>query len=202
MKIVLLDGWKGNHGRLEPMAKRLRGAGDAGIWRYDTSGHRDLESLGADCADHLESLDAPFQVVAYSMGGLVVREALRQRPHLRLERAVFMHSPHQGTCLAHFVGLPAVRQMRPGSAFLRRLNAQSWEIPALNIWCPGDLIVVPGWHARWAAASAELRCDVPAHIWPIHSRAWHQQIQTFLHAAPSDVMSLTQLNDQRTMPKH
>jgi len=197
MKTILLDGFLGNHSRLERMCRNLvatnvsswgldhprthvRGHIDASIWRYDTSGGNGLEELGGQLIGHLRSLDKPFHIVAYSMGGLVLREALRQAPDLPLSRAVFLHTPHRGTWMGHLLGLPAVRQMRPGSAFLKRLDEAPWNVPTLNVWCPGDLIVVPGWNARWTRATREICCHIPAHVWPLRSHGLHRSIGNFL----------------------
>lgn len=179
MKTVLIDGWCGNHRRLERMRGNLGRPETVEIWVYDSSGWTALETLGGVLAAHLRSLGSPFHAVGYSMGGLVLREALRQAPELPLRRAAFLHTPHQGTVLARFVDRPAVREMRPGSDFLRGLDQAKWNAPALNVWCPGDLIVVPGWKARWAGATEEVRCDVPGHVWPLVSRPIHHTIQHF-----------------------
>lgn len=205
IKIILIDGWWGNHVRMELLRVRLssaftQGACQAAIWPYDSSGRHPLEEIGAIFADHLRRFEEPFHIVAYSMGGLVVREALRQAPELPLSRAVFLHTPHRGTWMGHLLGLPAVRQMRPGSAFLKKLEAVSWKVPTLNVWCPGDLIVVPGWNARWAGATREIRCDVPAHTWPLVSRGLHRSIGNFLACAEEgDPPALISSSEQRTM---
>jgi hypothetical protein len=175
-RTLLLDGWKGSHHRLE----RLRRAVGGSIWPYENSGHTSIVHLAEDLAAHLRTFDCPIQAVAYSMGGLVLREALRQQPDLPLERAVFLHTPHQGTWAAHCLTGAALQEMRPGSAFLHRLNQAPWTFPALNVWCPGDLVVIPGWNARWAKAADEVRYDLPAHIGPIYSHRLHWTIRAFL----------------------
>jgi pimeloyl-ACP methyl ester carboxylesterase len=207
MKTVLIDGWMGNHRRLERMRgnivaadvgssmaesprtssfaeatedKHVRGSTDALIWHYDSSGRTALEILGGRLGGYLRNLAEPFNVVGYSMGGLVLREAMRQAPDLPLRRAAFLHTPHQGTWAGYTLNLPAVCQMRPGSSFLQRLNEAEWDRPTLNVWCPGDLVVVPGWNARWTKATREERCDVPGHIWPLVSRRMHEKIHDFL----------------------
>lgn len=176
MTTLLLDGWKGSHHRLE----RLRRVVGGSIRPYENSGHTSIVRLAEDLAAHLRTLDGPFQAVAYSMGGLVLREALRQEPDLPLERAVFLHTPHQGTWAAHFLTGAALQEMRPGSAFLRRLNRAPWTFPALNVWCPGDLVVIPGGHARWAGATEEFRYDLPAHVGPIYDARLHRRIRQYL----------------------
>ena len=62
-------------------------------------------------------------LIGHSMGGLVVREAVQHRGLAGLAvTAVTIATPHTGTRLARFVPGPSARQMRPGSAFLDKLN--------------------------------------------------------------------------------
>jgi pimeloyl-ACP methyl ester carboxylesterase len=214
MKTVLIDGWMGNHRRLERMRGNLvatsvsswmvesprthvRGYMETSIWRYDSSGRTSLEILGGQLGEYLRNLDEPFCAVGYSMGGLVLREAMRQAPELPLRRAAFLHTPHQGTWAGYTLNLPAVCQMRPGSSFLRRLNETEWQVPTFNVWCPGDLVVVPGWNARWRKATNEERCDVPGHIWPLVSRRMHERIRAFLE--PIRINRVTRAGGQKAV---
>lgn len=181
MKTVILDGIWGWHSRWEKLRARLEAAtGSCAIWKYDNSGRTPLEQLGGDLCAALRKFDAPFCAVGYSMGGLVIREALRQDPRLPLRRAAFLHTPHAGSLAAHLLPLPAGQDMRPGSAFLRRLDAAAWTVPTLATWCPGDLVVLPGRSARWTGAKHILRSDVPAHAWPLVSGSIHARIAAFL----------------------
>jgi len=179
---LILDGFLGWHSRWEGLRRRVeREVGSCRIWRYDTSGLVSLEKISARLAGELRELDTDFHLVGYSMGGIVIREALRQAPDLRLKKTVLLHSPHAGTHMAHLLPLPAAREMRPGSAFLRRLDEVEWSRPTLASWCAGDLMIVPGSSACWSRASHILRSPVPAHAWPIYSPAIHQSVVRFLN---------------------
>jgi len=138
--------------------------------------------LGARLAADLRALDGPFNAVGFSMGGLIIREAMRQDPDLPLQRVAFLNSPHRGSLAAYFLPLAACRDMRPGSPFLRRLNAAPWDHPTLVSWCPGDLMVLPGWSARWSRATQIVRTDIPAHDWPVISGTLHRKVILFLKA--------------------
>ena len=180
---VILDGIWGWHSRWEPLRRGIEGKiGPCQIWHYDSSGWVSIETLGARLAADLRALDGPFCAVGYSMGGLIIREALRQDPSLRLKRAVLLHSPHRGSLAAHLLPLSACRDMRPGSAFLQRLNDAPWEYPTLATWCPADLMVVPGHSARWVRASQVIRSNMPLHEWPVVSGGIHRTVITFLAA--------------------
>lgn len=180
---LILDGIWGSHSRWERLRTRIASeVGPCRIWRYDNSGRTSLESLAADLSAELKRINGPVNLIGYSMGGLVVREALRQAPGLKVRRVALLNSPHYGSAAAMFLPLSAVREMRPGSAFLKRLNAAAWNYPTLATWCPLDLMVVPGSSGRWKKASILLRSDVPMHIWPIVSVSIHRSIAAFLAA--------------------
>lgn len=182
MTTLILDGFLGWHSRWEGLRQRVdREVGACRIWRYDTSGFVSIEKLSARLVAELRCLDTDFHLIGYSMGGIVIREALRQAPELRLKKTVLLHSPHGGTHMAHLLPLPAVKEMRPGSAFLRRLDKTEWTRPTLASWCPGDLMIVPGSSARWGKASHILQSPVPAHAWPIYSPRIHQSVVQFLN---------------------
>ena len=178
---LILDGIWGSHGRWAALANRLtRGVGPARVCRYHNSGLKRIGELGEKLAGELEEIGGPFHIVAYSMGGLVVREALRLRPGLPLRRAAFLHCPHAGSWAALFLPLPACRDMLPGSAFLRRLDAAEWTHPTLATWCPWDLMVVPGHSAAWKGATRIERIGMPAHAWPVFSPRIHRMVAEFL----------------------
>jgi triacylglycerol lipase len=178
---LILDGIWGSHSRWERLRSRIATeVGPCKIWRYDNSGRTSLESLGAALSSELRVNDVPVNLVGYSMGGLVIREALRQAPGLKVRRVVLLNSPHYGSAAALFLPLSACREMRPGSPFLKRLNAATWTYPTLATWCPLDLMVIPGSSGRWRNASIVLRSDVPMHIWPVVSVAIHRSVTSFL----------------------
>lgn len=181
MEVIIIDGILGTHWDLALLRHRLnREVGPSRIWRYDNSGGTSLEKIAARLASDLRATGRPFCLVGFSMGGLVIRETMRQAPDLPLRRAALLHSPHAGSLLAHLSPLPASREMRPGSAFLRRLDAAEWEWPTLVTYHDADLMVIPGDSARWSKATHIIRSSVPAHAWPLISPSLHRSVAEFL----------------------
>ena len=178
---LILDGIWGSHSRWERLRSRIATeVGPCRIWRYDNSGRASIESLAAALSLEVKRINAPVNLVGYSMGGLVVREALRQVPGLKVRRVALLNSPNYGSAAARLLPLSACREMRPGSAFLKQLNAAPWKYPTLATWCPYDLMVFPGSSGRWKKASIVLRSDVPMHIWPVVSVEIHRSVTAFL----------------------
>jgi pimeloyl-ACP methyl ester carboxylesterase len=153
------------------------------MYEYDCSGAGCLEAEGRKLAAEIRRLGEPVNLVGFSMGGVVVRAAHAADPSLPIQRAAFINAPHGGSWLAHlgapFKALRGIRQLRPGSDLLRRLAAIDWHIPALAIWSPLDLAVIPGTSARWAGATERVRCNALFHSWPICSRRIHERIVAF-----------------------
>jgi pimeloyl-ACP methyl ester carboxylesterase len=178
---LIIDGIWGSHRRWERLRSRIaKEVGPCTIWRYDNSGRVSIEALGKALSSELRQVDGPVNLIGYSMGGLVIREALRQSPESKVKKVALLNAPNHGSAAAFFVPLSACREMRPGSAFLRQLNAAPWTYPTLVTWCPYDLMVFPGSSGRWDKASVLLRSDVPMHLWPVFSVEIHRSITAFL----------------------
>lgn len=179
-KTVILDGIFGSHLRWEHLRSRLeKQVGPSLIWQYRNSGRVGLDTLGAMLGEYLLAQNEPVNLVGYSMGGLVVREALRSHPELLVRRVALVCSPNSGSLAAWLLPFKAAQQMRPGSAFLKRLDSVDWQPPTLAIWCPGDLMVLPAHSAKWAKAQEVYSYGVPAHAWPIYSPSIHRKITDF-----------------------
>jgi hypothetical protein len=106
----------------------------------DTFGPTSQHSLDRPTPDTIASRGAPnaleMDIIAISMGGLVARVlATRSRPNtiappLRIRRLFTLATPHRGARLARWIRPDsAAGAMRPGSDFLRGLDAQ---LPALD----------------------------------------------------------------------
>ncbi|MEX1117757.1 MAG: hypothetical protein WEB60_03090 [Terrimicrobiaceae bacterium] len=186
MKTYILDGIWGRHSRWEGLRRRIeKVVGPCEIWRYDNSGRTSLEVVGTELRKELGQSKKPVNLVGYSMGGLVIREALRGTGDLPVRRAAFLHCPHRGSLVAHTLGLAAAREMRPGSVFLKRLNASPWSIPTLATWCAWDAMILPGHSGRWDRATTVLQSHVPAHAWPVFSPGLHQAVVDFFTPRPA-----------------
>ena len=86
-------------------------------------------------------------IVAYSMGALAVRHFLQcLEGRLSVRRFISLAAPHHGTLTAYLRQNVGGQQMRPGSPFLRNLNAKDNQLGDVEIhsfWTPMDLMVLP-----------------------------------------------------------
>ena len=123
------------------------------------------EQVSAFVADRLGP-DRPFDLVGFSMGGLVSRYYLQRLGGLaRVQRFVSVSTPHQGTALALFSRRIGVGQMRPGSPFLTSLNQDIHQLETIrffSFWTPFDLLILPPWSSDTGLGKIE-RLTVSAH---------------------------------------
>jgi triacylglycerol lipase len=86
-------------------------------------------------------------IVAFSMGALVVRCFLQKRGgRADIRRFVSISGPHHGTWTAYLGWNAGSRQMQPGSVFLQELNSQSdpWgDVKVFSFWTPYDRTIIP-----------------------------------------------------------
>ncbi|RME83696.1 MAG: alpha/beta fold hydrolase [Zetaproteobacteria bacterium] len=167
--IVLVHGWNGSEfswpppERLAALEARLKR--DIYYFTYRTgplpARYPPLEAL----EEQLERFIAAFKqvdIVAHSMGGLLVRQYLAHHPKGRVRRVVMLSSPHFGANAAALLaevassitaeGHAQAQEIMPGSAFLWALNeaegAELAGVEALNAYAEDhDLVVDPS--AAW-----------------------------------------------------
>ncbi|OUC13852.1 MAG: lipase [Alkalinema sp. CACIAM 70d] len=114
--------------------------------------------------------DRPFDLVGFSMGGIVSRYYLQRLGGLvRVQRLVTIASPHQGTLIAYGSLRPGSIQMRPNSTFLNGLNEQIQQLEPLNvtsIWTPFDAMIVPAQSSVLPIAQ-NIAIPVLTHAWMV-----------------------------------
>lgn len=152
---MLVPGWFDTAEALRPLARGLEKAGWPPDWilrtRFDSATGSNIahaEELAEQAAELLARTGMPcLDVIAHSMGGLAVRHWLRFGGGSgRVGRVLFLATPHRGTWAAWLAWGAGGREMRPGSDFLRRLNAGRAVpegVEAVTLQTPFDLHVLP-----------------------------------------------------------
>ncbi|MEJ1936221.1 triacylglycerol lipase [Nostoc sp. NIES-2111] len=135
------------------------------------NGEAPLDVLAQQVVDYVDAaIDAeqPFDLVGFSMGGIVSRHYVQRLGGIhRVQRFVTISSPHHGTVVAYASKLPGCVQMRPNSLFLQELNRDVQMLEQLNftsIWTPYDLMIIPTNSSRMPVGK-ELIIPVGLHSW-------------------------------------
>ncbi len=131
------------------------------------NGDAPLETLAEQVALFINKCvgpEQPIDLVGFSMGGLVSRYYVQRLGGLsRVQRLVTVSAPHRGTALGLLSDRPGVRQMRPGSVFLKSLNQDRHQLETLrfvSLWTPFDLLILPPWSSQLRVGQ-EQRLSVP-----------------------------------------
>ncbi len=153
--VLLVPGYGGDRGSLEPLAAALRAAGrdvrvvDVGDGTGDLTGQARQVARAADSAvaEGAPSVD----VVGYSAGGVVARVwAADLGGGDQARRVVTLGSPHHGTTVAGLGALlatsacpPACRQLAEGSDLLAGLPEAPRGPVWTSVWTTDDEVVTP-----------------------------------------------------------
>jgi pimeloyl-ACP methyl ester carboxylesterase len=145
---VFIHGLSADGTSLYAFRKRAAQAGRATYAPHLGYMLRPIERYAERLAAELSLIDGELDIVAHSMGGIVLRRALVIEPALcaRIRRVVTIASPHRGTGSARFLPTPEARQLVPGCEWLERLPSLRALLPSVPITTIGtdtDAIVYP-----------------------------------------------------------
>jgi triacylglycerol lipase len=160
-----MEVWLSTHG-FRPLAPDLAPNNGA-------SGLDDLAIQLRSFADDNLPDGQPFDLVGFSMGGIVARYYVQRLGGIeRVRRFITISAPHRGTYVAYAMGNKGAKQMRPGSMFLEDLNrdvAMLERVHFTSIWTPFDLMIVPASSSRISVGQGYI-CPVALHRWMLRSR--------------------------------
>jgi len=120
-------------------------------FKYDYRGYEKIEDTAKKLNNFINNLGLKkkekVSIIAFSMGGLISTYYIKFLDSKKVNKLVSIFSPFHGTFWANifFKNRPAVKEMRPNSKFLTKLNKKDLKrsIKHLNIYSPEDF-VVPG----------------------------------------------------------
>lgn len=169
--VLLLHGLSDTQAIFNPMMLHLRHAGHA-VFSLDfqpANASLGLEPLAEQVADYVLThlpANTPFDVVGFSMGGIVGRYYVQRLGGIqRVQRLITVASPHQGTLSAYTSSRLGSVQMRPNSSFLQELNEDIAMLEQLNftsIWTPLDLMILPA-HSSQIAVGKNVQIPILTH---------------------------------------
>ncbi len=142
-----------------------------------------LDRLAEQLRDFIEQTlggDRPFDLIGFSMGGMVSRYYLQRLGGIeRVQRFISISAPNQGTVTAYALPLPGCLQMRPKSSFLEDLNRDAVEmlgrVNFTSIWTPYDSMIIPAKSSQMPVGK-EVILPVLIHRWMVSDRRCLQVI--------------------------
>lgn len=153
--VLLLHGLFNNRASWFWVKRRLRRQGFNNIVTINLSSWHNEEVLTELVAKKVDELRHRLGVnqvhmVSHSMGGIIARNFIQLRGGAaKVDRCVFLGSPHLGSKLAPFALSPLGRILIPGSGFLHRLaQAPTPEgVKFINIYSRKDNMILPNSNA-------------------------------------------------------
>lgn len=155
--VILVHGYFHNRSAFLVMSRTLKRAGfrDVHAFNYNPLTHdltRVAALLGAE-VDRVRARTGAERVhlVGHSMGGIVARYYVQLLGgDETVATCVTIGAPHRGSYSSYFGVGPATGQIRPGSAFLRRLEETARPSPVrwVSFWSDLDFLVVPAAHGK------------------------------------------------------
>lgn len=173
--VLLVHGIWDSTARMSALVQGLRARGVEHVRAFDlkpNDGRAPIAKLAEQVHAEAEKLSAQhpgaqLDLVGFSMGALVSRYYLqRLAGSARVRRFVSVSGPHAGTLAAHALPLPGARDMRPGSALLRDLEADVDPFGAVEVHClytPFDAMIVPAKSAVLRQAKSVRTLAMPLH---------------------------------------
>ncbi|XGV94581.1 MAG: esterase/lipase family protein [Leptolyngbya sp. BL-A-14] len=120
----------------------------------------------ATYADRAFAPGTPFDLLGFSMGGIVGRYYLQRLGGIdRVQRFITLSSPHSGTWVAYGSWRLGCTQMRPYHPFLQELNRDIAMLDRINftsIWTPLDAMIVPA-NSSQVPVGRDVKVWVPLH---------------------------------------
>ena len=173
--VVLVHGLTDTNAIFKPMTAYLQKQGWVvhSLDLIPSNGDCELDRLAQQLDTYIQLTlpnQQPFDLIGYSMGGIVSRYYVQQLGGLdRVQRFITIASPHNGTLTAYLSQRPGCLQMRPNSLFLNSLNRDTQMLEKLNftsIWTPMDLMIVPATSSRMQVGQ-DVQVNVPLHRWMV-----------------------------------
>ncbi|MBW1645144.1 MAG: alpha/beta fold hydrolase [Deltaproteobacteria bacterium] len=203
--VVLVPGYLMNRGTMWVLRWRLRRDGYQAVIFEPGSARRPLAEharrLGEFIAAALPA-GTPVFLVGHSMGGIICRACAADYapPSHPVHGLCTIGSPHGGTIMWSFGLGQSARDLRPGSAFLHRLENRPrtcYPVVAAAIFSDFDELVIPNENARFPGVDA-LPVSMVGHFMLVLDAGVYRRLRPLLARAAADFGAAGRPPQQRT----
>lgn len=176
LPVVLVHGYVHNRSAFLVMARALKRAGFEQVHGLNYNPLiADLPQIALGLASEVQRVRdrtgaERVALVGHSMGGIVARHYVQLLGgYDTVETVITLGAPHRGSVTSHLGLGPAAKQLRPGSAYLRRLeeSARPSRVRWIAYYSDLDLLVVPavsGKLSHPALAATNVRVNDTGHL--------------------------------------
>jgi len=147
-KVIFIPGFLRKTGAPAPLKRVLGKNFEVIDFVYDTSGRTKIEVLAKRLKKFIDKIhlekEEKINIIAFSMGGLIASYYSKFIDNKKISKLITVATPFRGSHWAtrFFSKRNAIKQMRPRSFFLKRLNKKKFtRIKQESFWDKYDLIV-------------------------------------------------------------
>jgi triacylglycerol esterase/lipase EstA (alpha/beta hydrolase family) len=141
----------GKRGDFLPMSLYLRLMGRTRSYRINFDAGQSIEEMAEALANFIRDVinatgEKHVEIVAHSLGGIVSRLSINEHAiDSHVKTLITLGTPHKGTYPARYANTANIRDIRPDSVLIRRLNGKSLpgNIRTVTFWSKNDLFVLP-----------------------------------------------------------
>ncbi len=178
--LVFVHGLGGGRGDFLLMASYLWLHGRKRRYAIEFQAGRSIDEKAAALAELVRDVvqatgEPTVDIVAHSLGGVIVRLALAEHEIAPLVHAALMlGSPHQGTYPARYASTRTTLDLRPDSPLVQRLAAARWpsNVRGVSFWSRNDIVVLPPESAA-LAGTAQIEVTPFTHLsYLVDPRSW------------------------------
>jgi pimeloyl-ACP methyl ester carboxylesterase len=149
--LIFVHGLGGTRGDFLPMSGFFWLAGRRRSYRIHFPRGQGVEEMARRLAAFVRKVmkvtgERKVDLVAHSLGGLVSRLAVLEHGLSRnVGTLITLGSPLQGTHCARFANTDTLRELRPSSPLLKRLEKKPWprSVRGISFWSRSDLLILP-----------------------------------------------------------
>lgn len=101
--------------------------------------------------------DSKFALIGFSMGGIICRYYLQEQGGIaRVNKLITISTPHHGSYLSYIYPGKGMKQLRPRSEFLKKLETKEFLLNSIALFSyrtPLDLMIIPNNSSLWDIAT-------------------------------------------------
>ena len=151
LPIIFVHGMGGNRGNFYLMSKYLSFHGRKRSYMIHFPGGLSTSEMASRLKAFVNEVkditgNKKVDVVAHSLGGLVVRLAIADYAlGDSINKFITLGTPHKGTFPARFATAQKIMDLRPGSTFIERLEKAGIpeDVKCYSFWSRCDLLILP-----------------------------------------------------------
>lgn len=149
--LIFVHGLGGGRGDFLLMAQYLRLKGRKRHYRIKFKKGQSIHQMAGALARFVREVtkatkQKKVELVAHSLGGLVARAAVIDHGIQKsVKTLITLGSPHRGTHPARYLHSKIIKDLRPESPYLKKLNKKRWpkKVRGVAFWSRSDLFILP-----------------------------------------------------------